>query len=235
MNHLLDALRHDGVAVTTADDLLGPALWHELQAGVKQLRTQPIADAPLTDASQAKTYLTRYLGSSPIFDASTLWARIAMEAPIHALAEAYVPHAQLAHYNVWRTQVCTDPPKGSQLWHRDAEDRIMLKAFVYLTDVDQDSGPLWYLPGTQRGGRRRKLQPPFLLQQGIPRVSDKAMAKCVPQSEWRELTGLAGTVILADTAGYHKGGHALTHERWLYTCQFTTPHAVPRAGRPFLS
>lgn len=232
---LLEHLKRDGYVRTTAKHFIGQDAYEDLRRGVVDLREAGLQiDTPLTDASKSKTYLRRWLGSSPVFDASTPWAKVAMETPILDIAKAYIPDATLYHYNIWQTLVCEQPPFSSQLWHRDYEDRIMLKVFLYLTDVDAGAGPLWYLPGTHSLGHRKNLRPSASIVDRVLRTSDKQMAAKVPESEWVELTGPAGTLLLVDTAGYHKGGYATERERWLYTCQFCTSKAKKRAGPPFL-
>jgi ectoine hydroxylase-related dioxygenase (phytanoyl-CoA dioxygenase family) len=235
VHDLLGQIRRDGYARTTADVLLGADVYARLLAAVDDLRAQGLPpDKPLNPASAGKTYLKRWLGSSPVFDPASAWGQIAMETPIYALAKQYLGSPIIQHYNIWQTLPTSNPPTASQLWHRDIEDRVMLKAFLYLTDVDSGCGPLWYLPGTHATGKRHDLAPAFSLVNNIIRTSDKQMAAKVPASEWVELTGPAGTLLLVDTAGYHKGGYATQRERWLYTCQFATAKCRPRAGRPFL-
>jgi hypothetical protein len=46
------------------------------------------------------------------------------------------------------------------------------------------------------------------------------MAAVVPPSEWLTAAGPAGTLLFADTTGWHKGGSARTGDRLLYTCLF---------------
>ena len=41
---------------------------------------------------------------------------------------------------------------SSQRWHRDYNDERLVKVFIYLTDVDEDTGPLEYVPGSTLGG-----------------------------------------------------------------------------------
>ena len=44
---------------------------------------------------------------------------------------------------------------SSQRWHRDFNDKHLLKAFLYLVDVDEGTGPFEYVPGSAPGGRLR--------------------------------------------------------------------------------
>ena len=41
---------------------------------------------------------------------------------------------------------------SSQRWHRDFNDRHLLKAFLYLVDVDEETGPFEYVPRSAPGG-----------------------------------------------------------------------------------
>lgn len=222
---VLASLRRDGYVRLDAADFIGASAYDRLQTAVHERRAQPAPVETLGPVAASKTTRTRWLGIHPVFDASSIWAQIALETPIRTVAEAYVPKATLAHYNLWQTTTATQPPSHSELWHRDAEDPVMLKAFLYLSDVTSSQGPLWYLPGTHRQGWRGALKPAQTLVKGVARTTDEQMAATVPESEWVELIGPAGTLILADTAGFHKGGYVLEGERWLYTCQFTSPYA----------
>ena len=51
------------------------------------------------------------------------------------------------------------------------------------------------------------------------------MAEVVPAERWVKGTGPRGTLIFADTRGYHKGGLARERDRLLYTCQFLSKAA----------
>ena len=49
--------------------------------------------------------------------------------------------------------------KASQIWHRDFDDSHLLKAFLYLVDVDEATGPFEYVPGSQPGGEYGGVHP----------------------------------------------------------------------------
>lgn len=227
----IEAIQRDGYVRLHAEDFIGASAYNRLVTAANERHAQPPPVETLGPVAASKTTRTRWLGIHPVFDPVSIWAQTALETPIRTVAEAYVPKATLAHYNLWQTVATTAPPSHSELWHRDAEDPVMLKAFLYLSDVTSDTGPLWYLPGTHRRGWRGAIKPAQTLIQGVARTTDAQMAAMVPASEWVALTGPAGTLILADTAGFHKGGYVTQGERWLYTCQFTSPYA---RMQPFL-
>ncbi len=41
---------------------------------------------------------------------------------------------------------------ASQRWHRDYNDKHLLKVFLYMSDVDEAAGPFEYVPGNMIGG-----------------------------------------------------------------------------------
>ena len=117
------------------------------------------------------------------------------------------------------------PARESQLWHRDPmpEDRFVLKVFTCLTDVDDASGPFVYAAGTHHKGSVRR-EPDFLHKDGeTPRSDDGQMARVVPPNAWVRGVGSAGTIIFADTRGYHKGGLAQERDRLLHIGVFRPP------------
>jgi hypothetical protein len=134
----------------------------------------------------------------------------------------------------WLNYPTSEPATLSQLWHHDPEDLKIIKVFIYLEDVGEGNGPFTYVPGTHPFGthvpkadtRRRK-----------ERLADEQLGEVFPPSMWRVCTGPAGTMILADTLGYHRGGKPATGTRLLVTFTYTsgTPlveHAIRLKGEP---
>jgi hypothetical protein len=100
---------------------------------------------------------------------------------------------------------------GQRRWHRDAEDRRMLKIALYLNDVDDDGGPLQVLlrqlPDHDRMVRGKF---PILSQEKL----ETALGDFDPDRDVVTCTGKAGTVIFADTAAlYHRGKPASARDR----------------------
>ena len=115
---------------------------------------------------------------------------------------------------------------GSQRWHRDPEDKKLCKVFVYLTDVDENSGPFIYIPGSTYGLRLGRLfpqKPPFGFY-----PKERMVEKIVKREDIKILTGKAGTVIFADTAGLHKGGLAWSKERIMLTVGYRSDASIMR-------
>ncbi|HLO89180.1 MAG TPA: phytanoyl-CoA dioxygenase family protein [Nostocaceae cyanobacterium] len=104
---------------------------------------------------------------------------------------------------------------GTLLWHKDSEDRRMVKVIVYLNDVEQKHGPFEYLPLSLTSfpnfnSFRIDYQ---LWQSGYLGINDEQVKEIIPQSVWKSCQGAAGTVVIADprTALHH--GTIRTEER----------------------
>ncbi|WFU07162.1 hypothetical protein QA648_35235 (plasmid) [Rhizobium sp. CB3171] len=100
---------------------------------------------------------------------------------------------------------------GTRKWHRDREDRRMIKIAVYCNDVDEGGGPLEVVrPNVITGDLADKFTYPILSQESLEArlggpVTDRDIVTC---------TGPAGTVIFSDTASlYHRGKPAISRDR----------------------
>src|SRR5262249_6503443 len=129
-----------------------------------------------------------------------------------------------------------DERVGSQRWHRDPEDQHVLKVFVYFTDVDEEAGPFQYIKGSAEGGRYGGLSPwskamssrLALLRRRRLYPSEKWVEKRVDASDVATVTGPAGTVVLCDTSGLHRGGFARSRPRVLSYHTYVSPGARQR-------
>ncbi len=227
---ILVELNRNGVALSSIAKLLGDdSCFDELSQAVDQLEKE-WADQIAAERAKAdehdltrKTFIFQLLGDQPRLDPESVYARFALQRPILEIANAYFGmYTRLRFYNVWHTLTTDTGARESQLWHRDREDHFILKLFVYFSDIDEGAGPLTYAPGTHRKGAAPR-DPEFFIENGVRRTTDEQMAEIVPQDEWIKAIGSKGTILFADTAGFHKGGLARTSDRVMYTCMFTSP------------
>ena len=113
------------------------------------------------------------------------------------------------------------PGQYSQRWHRDPEDRKMMKVFLYLTDVEESgAGPFTYVKGSPRGRRFGHLYPQHPPVGSYPPPG--AVEQAVPADAIRTCFGKAGTLIFCDTTGLHRGGHSTTKERIMFTLSYVS-------------
>jgi hypothetical protein len=229
-SRVLAELNRDGVALTSAKSLFGSdTCYSDLYRWFEGLRHEhsEVLDLARRSASGTevtkKNFIYEYLGHKPVLSPAEIATRFALHQRVLEIANAYLGmYARLRYLNVWHTFASAGTARQSQLWHRDREDRYILKVFVYLSDVNEASGPFTYAPGTHGKGSIRKV-PASFLEGGVPRTRDEQMAEVVPADRWIKCLGPQGTIVFADTRGFHKGGLALKNDRIMYTCMFTSP------------
>lgn len=233
---ILNSLNADGIAVAHINDLPGGATaFAVLQNAVEELLVvsgEKFNDRSVIDIGGpigSKSFNKELLGSEVDFDPASIFAQFALQESLLNIANAYFRmYVKLRYYNVWHTRPSCAPARESQLWHFDREDNFILKVFLYLRDVDADSGPFTYAPGTHRRGDHWGRQPKYFLEGSVKRSRDEDMERVIPKEEWITGTGTQGTIIFADTRGFHKGGDARKGDRLMYTCMYTSPASDSR-------
>jgi hypothetical protein len=95
----------------------------------------------------------------------------------------------------------------TRLWHRDGEDRRIVKFIVYAGDVPPGEGGFEYIAKPDAPPAQR-------VRLTNHRVLDADMARLVPAERWRPCTGPAGTVVVTDTCSvWHRGGVPSVRDR----------------------
>lgn len=105
---------------------------------------------------------------------------------------------------------------GAQLYHQDKEFIKFVKIFVYLSDVDDTNGPHEYISGSHRDYEDH-IPLNYKVSQ---RLSDDYLQKVYPKDRFKSFTGQAGTVIITDSNGFHKGKPLLCGHRQLLQLEF---------------
>lgn len=136
--------------------------------------------------------------------------RWGLQSRLMALAEAYL-ELPAAYDGVSLNYTVADGREVStRRWHRDWEDRRMLKVAVYLNDVDEDGGPFQMVKRRSEGQDDRSgftydVATDGELEQRLGADFRDRIESC---------TGQAGTVVFTDTAGYfHRGKPATRRDR----------------------
>ncbi len=225
MRGLVERLREEGVVVTDAQTAFGDAsVFAAAAEEARRLYAEPRQRADAEEGSKA-TFLTKLATGS--FDAAHPFVRAALHPNALSVANGYLRlRSTLRSLDLWLTEPTPGPAIQTQLWHRDADDLLNVKMFVYFTDVRRAAGPLCYAPRTHPLGDRRQLP------EGDERArsTDEQLAHVVPEPEWVLCEGSPGTVVFADTCGYHKQLKPEGDERLLLVAHYVsgTP-LVPRA------
>jgi hypothetical protein len=212
----IDSLAAEGYAVCTFRELFGDdALFEEATSEAARLRSSTRAADPAED--EKSSYLTK-LASGP-YDAAHPFVRIAIDPRVLAVANGYLGlRSHLRAVELWHTRPTPGSAVQTQLWHRDADDVMNVKMFVYITDVTVAAGPLTVAPRTHPRGDRRSLP----RHDEHHRSTDEQMAEVVPPSDWRVLSGPPATVVFAETCGYHKQLKPESDERVKLVAQYVS-------------
>lgn len=98
-----------------------------------------------------------------------------------------------------------------QRFHRDPDDWRFVKLFIYLTDVDANSGPHVYVQGSHRTNVERRAR-----SYNLDEICQTYGAQA-PMT----VTGPRGTAFMADTAGIHMGHPPSDRPRLMLVAQYS--------------
>lgn len=115
----------------------------------------------------------------------------------------------------WTTSKLNDDENiNAQLFHQDRDRLSFLKFFIYLTDVEPDTGPHVYIDGSHKAL-------PWALR-GDGRKTDQLVRAAGLWDHVTELCAPAGTILAVDTIGLHKGKTPLRGDRLALESEFST-------------
>jgi hypothetical protein len=231
---VLDRLGEEGYASLPFSELVPDrAVWQELEADAQRFvaeteagleREREGGESELRRRA-GKEFLVRKYSWGVQLGLDDPWLRLGIHPRLLDLANAYLQMwSKLEYVDVWYTPPAgSDERKASQRWHRDFNDRHLLKAFIYLVDVDEDTGPFEYVPRSAPGGELEQLWPWRPLGANYP-----------PEDEFAErvngrsvtFTAPRGTIIFCNTSGFHRGGFAKEKARVLATLTWDSPASL---------
>jgi hypothetical protein len=231
---VLDRLGAEGYASLPLSELVpNPAVWQELEADAEIFvdeteaglaREREGGESELRRRA-GKEFLVRKYSWGVQLGLDDPWLRLGTNPRLLDLANAYLQMwSKLEYVDVWYTAPAGgDERRSSQRWHRDFNDRHLLKAFLYLVDVDEHAGPFEYVPRSAPGGELEAHWPWRPLGDNYPpedelatRIGDRAVTFTAPR----------GTLIFCNTSGFHRGGFASGKPRVLATFTWDSPASL---------
>jgi Phytanoyl-CoA dioxygenase (PhyH) len=231
---VLARLRTEGYATLPFSDLVTePDVWKELESDAARfvydteagLAAERAGEEAALRRRAGKEFLVRKYAWGAQLALDDPWLRVATNPRLLDLANAYLGMwSKLEYVDVWYTPPAgADERRSSQRWHRDFNDRHLLKAFLYLVDVDEDAGPFEYVPRSAPGGELDRLWPWRPLGDNYPPEDDLES-----QIDGKAVTFTApkGTLIFCNTSGFHRGGFARTDPRVLATFTWDSPASL---------
>jgi len=231
---VLDSLRREGYASLSLSELVPDAgVWQELESDAARFVAE--TESGLAREREGgkselrrragKEFLVRKYSWGEQLGLDDPWLRLGTHPRLLDLANAYLQMwSKLEYVDVWYTPSAgSDERRASQRWHRDFNDRHLLKAFLYLVDVDEETGPFEYVPRSAPGGeleahwRWRPLGDNYPPEGELAtRIGDRAVKFTAPK----------GTLILCNTSGFHRGGFASGKPRVLATLTWDSPASL---------
>lgn len=137
---------------------------------------------------------------------------LANRADILALVERFFGcRPTISYMAAWWSYATGIAAQQAENFHRDVDDWRFVKLFVYLTDVDEDSGPHIYV--RKSAGLARLTD--------IRRCTDVEVAAAFPAEDIVTMTGDAGTGFLENTFGLHKGRPLAKGHRLLFQAVYS--------------
>lgn len=203
-------------AYSQSGTCLSPSLLHEIHEALAGY-TYNAHDASRATASGRELLDLIAQRSRPPGSATTYWlddqnsavrdpvlSRLALDPYILSTVGQYFGCAPIhvqttAWFSFPGDPASADLSASAQLFHQDKEFTRFLKVFIYLSDVDTESGPHCYVEASHIDE---------LVIHGVPfssRLSDAEIEKIYGRERMREVTGPAGTVLFGDTSAAHKG------------------------------
>lgn len=202
---IVAALEKDGVYVTTIE-ALGLANAH---AVISEARALAEAFAEEAHQQVAKGEVFTIVPSDRVFRYPSIYL-LGLQNRLLDIAENYVGLPPAYDGVTINYTVADGREVSTRKWHRDWEDRRMLKVAIYLHDVDEDAGPFQMikrhdtLQNDKDGFNYELADDATLLDRLGPSYADDIVSCC----------GKAGTVIFTDTARFfHRGKPATGRDR----------------------
>jgi len=227
---VVEGLRAEGVCVVPFTRLFPEDLWRELAAEASGFtqdmeRRASNGNGQHRVGSEKKPFGRRYGGGGLTLDSP--WLRLAASSRMLDIVNSYLRMwSKLSHADQWYSPPLGPGAKrvGSMRWHRDYNDQHLVKVFIYLCDVDKDTGPLEYVPGSALHGPYAEAWPWNPLSELYP--TQEELERRIPDSAVRTLVGPEATMIFCNTSGFHRGGHVTEKPRKLWTFHYVSPAAL---------
>ena len=138
--------------------------------------------------------------------------KIANDPGVLKIAEEFLGSVPtISNINAWWSFGDKKQAEEAQNFHRDVDDYKFCKLFVYLTDVNENSGPHVYVKGSSKFSGLKKIR----------RYSDQEIIGTFGSDNIVKLIRPKGSCFIVDTYGFHKGLLPKTGKRLLLQFQYS--------------
>ena len=234
---ILRDLRKDGIAFAHITDILPQDEWEALRSYLFRRVNDPATQARIEEQrgaqfKQEEKYFNIDLVENRVLDLAHPMYHWALNEKILQIANEYMGMwSKFRGVRMWASLPvpASAPETASQRWHRDLDDRQLMKTFVYFDDVDETAGPFHYIRESHGGGGKWNsvFPTPFPLGSYPP---PGAVEKVIPKEYITKAVGKAGTLIFCDTSGLHKGGYCTEKNRYMLFCLYASAATIDPLG-----
>jgi len=138
--------------------------------------------------------------------------QLANDPRLLSIAEAHLGcRPTIGYMAAWWSYPTSVGAQQAELFHRDVDDLRFLKLFVYLTDVDESTGPHVYVVGSSAMKTLRTIR----------RYDDDEVKDAVGKDAIKVITAPAGHGFLEDTTGLHRGEPLKSGRRIIFQAVYT--------------
>jgi hypothetical protein len=195
---IVDELVRSGICMTSLESLAIPNTGNIFKAATKiKEGLKEIASLPINQ-NNSTIYATADLLMS--YPELFYWG---LDERLLKIAERYLGMPVAYDGILFTLSIADGTEYGVRDWHKDVEDRRMMRVCIYLNDVDENGGPFQFMQSDTnlQIGNLEQDKDTCLYDKTTKKLSYLSPSDCI-----RTCTGPAGTVIFADTARhYHRG------------------------------
>ncbi len=233
-SELVARLRTDGIAEIEFARLFSTDLWKDVTDEATTFGRE--AERRLTRSGAAAEKTTpkelahRRYGRNAELPLDDPWLRIAVSSRLLDVVNAYLGMwGKLTHCNQVYKAAPPEDTESWENWHRDAQDKRLVRVVLHLSDVQAGTDQLEYVAGSTGEGPYAALWP---WAPGGRRVAPATeFAELVPDSAIRTLSPRAGTIVLWNASGLHREGATARGPQILWKCSYSSPASL--ANRKF--
>ena len=242
---VLNDLKQDGIAITHIDEFFARSdLGHAIINASARIMQDPESEKKIL-AHERETHAAKsdiivhllggYGDTKPSLKLTDPFLRFTLSSEILDVVSSYMD--MFTFFKMCSLHSTILLPSGSratfsQRWHRDPDDKKLVKVFLYASDVeDEGAGPFTYVKGSQLRGRWRDIYPQIPPVGSYP--PEGGVERIIPSDDRMQAFGKTGTLIFCDTSGLHKGGFSTTKRRLMYAATFTSGASALAANYVF--
>jgi len=227
--HLIESIRNDLIRELESGRRLVPVSNDTVrEEGSRSPAKSFLAADVLSRGPDAYRELTNYVAVEQPFLRSKAALHLALDERLLSIASTYLGGPAAIGGSNLRRSFKNSLTEFDTLWfHSDPNSPRILKVFFYLTDVDENSGPFCHVRGSHRkkfGGWRVSY-----------RLTDDDILRHYTSGDIKLALGRPGSVVFADTTGFHRGTKCKSRDRDMLTINYVLePEFGGKAETPLI-